>query len=150
MNSVILVACCGRKLTDQAAAADIYISALFKKSRIYAEQRGQWFILSALHGLLDPSEVIAPYNVCLKKMPAQKRREWGQKVREQMETAGLKGLALVVLAGAGYVKPLSDAGLTMFQPMKGFSIGKRLQWLDGENALMRIKEESHLPGEAGG
>lgn len=134
MNAVILVACCGRKLTEPAAAADLYISALFKKSRIYAERRGQWFILSALHGLLDPTEIIDPYNLTLKKMPAQKRREWGQKVREQMETAGLKGLALVVLAGAGYVKPLSDAGLTMFQPMKGFSIGKRLQWLDSENA----------------
>lgn len=150
MNSVILIACCGRKLTEPAAAADIYISALFKKSRTYAERRGRWFILSALHGLVDPAEVIAPYNVTLKKMPAQKRREWGQKVREQMETAGLKGLALVALAGAGYVKPLSDAGLTMFQPMKGLSIGERLQWLNSENALIATKEESHLPGEAGG
>ena len=56
----------------------------------------------------------------------------------------------MVLAGAVYVKPLSEAGMTMFQPMKGFSIGERIQWLNNENALIPTKEESHLPGEAGG
>src|ERR1700683_3595000 len=93
-DPVTLVACCGPKLAEPAPAADLYVSALFKKARTYAEQRGRWFILSALHGLLDPSTVIDPYDVTLKKMPAQKRREWGQKVREQMENAGLIGLPL--------------------------------------------------------
>src|SRR5262249_6702761 len=133
-DSVVLVACCGPKMVEPAPAADLYVSPLFKKARNYAEQRGRWFILSALHGLLDPTEVIAPYNVTLKKMPAQKRREWGQKVRQQMETAGLIGLRLVALAGADYVKPLTDAGLTVAQPMRGKSIGKQLQWLNRENA----------------
>ena len=133
-DSIILVACCGPKLNKPAPAADLYVSSLFKKARTYAERRRRWFILSALHGLLDPTEVIAPYDVTLKKMPAQKRREWGQKVREQMETAGLIGLPLIALAGADYVKPLTDAGLTITQPMKGKSIGKQLQWLNKENA----------------
>src|SRR3954471_8996997 len=104
--------------TGRATAADLYVSSLFKKARTYAERRGRWFILSALHGLLDPSEVIAPYDETLKKMPARKRREWGQKVRGQMESAGLIGLSFVALAGADYVKPLTDAGLTVAQPMK--------------------------------
>ena len=133
VHSVILVACCGPKLSKRAPAADLYVSSLFKKARIYAECRGRWFILSALHGLLDPTDVIAPYNVTLKKMSATKRREWGQKVRQQMEAVGLVGLPLVVLAGADYVKPLTDAGLTVAQPMKGFSFGKRLQWLNEQN-----------------
>src|SRR6516162_3433135 len=118
-DSIILVACCGPKLAEPAPAADLYVSDLFKKARRYAERRGRWFILSALHGLLDPSAVIAPYDVTLKKMSAAKRREWGQKVRKQMETAGLVGLPLVALAGADYVKPLVDAGLDVTQPMKG-------------------------------
>ena len=133
-DSIILVACCGPKLAEPAPAADLYVSPLFKKARNYAERRGRWFILSALYGLLDPTEVIAPYNVTLKKMPAQKRREWGQKVRHQMETAGLIGPRVVALAGADYVKPLTDTGLTVAQPMKGKSIGKQLQWLNKENA----------------
>ena len=133
-DPVILVACCGPKLTKPAAAADLYVSALFKKARTYAERRGCRFILSALHGLVDPREVIAPYDVTLKRMPAEKRREWGRKVREQMKHAGLIGRSLVALAGADYVKPLTDAGLTVAQPMKGKSIGKQLRWLNQENA----------------
>jgi hypothetical protein len=133
-DPVILVACCGPKLSKPAAAADLYVSSLFKKARTYAERRGRWFILSALHGLLDPTAVIAPYDVTLKKMPASKRREWGRKVRDQMKSAGLIGLPLVALAGADYVKPLTDIGLTVSQPMKGKSIGKQLQWLNQENA----------------
>ncbi len=132
-DPVILVACCGPKLTDPSPAADLYISDLFKKARSYAERRGRWFILSALHGLLDPSAVIGPYDVTLKKMSAAKRREWGRKVREQMETAGLIGSPLVALAGADYLKPLVDAGLDVAQPMKGLGIGKQLQWLKKQN-----------------
>lgn len=133
-GTIILVACCGRKLTEPAPAAELYVSTLFKKSRTYAERRGRWFILSALHGLLDPTKVIEPYDVTLKTMPAKKRREWGQKVREQMATVGLIGCPLVALAGAGYVKPLTEAGVTVSQPMQGFSIGKQLQWLNKKNA----------------
>jgi hypothetical protein len=66
--------------------------------------------------------------------PAQKRRDWGQKVRQQMEAAGITEVRLVALAGADYVKPLNDAGLSIGQPMKGLGIGKQLQWLSRENA----------------
>lgn len=130
---VILVACCGPKLPDPSPAADLYVSDLFKKARTYAERRGRWFILSALHGLLNPAAVIAAYDVTLKTMPAAKRREWGRKVRDQMEAAGLIGLSLVALAGEDYVQPLRAAGLTVEQPMKGLGIGKQLQWLKKQN-----------------
>jgi hypothetical protein len=50
-----------------------------------------------------------------------------------MDKAGLIGLPLVALAGRDYVKPLTDAGLTVAQPMKGKSIGKQLQWLKKVN-----------------
>jgi hypothetical protein len=132
-DSITLVACCGPKLTKPAPAADLFVSSLFKKDRTHAERRGRWFVLSALHGLVDPTEVIAPYDVTLKGMPAQKRRERGRMVRQQMGTVGLIGLPLVALAGADYVKPLVDAGLTVAQPMRGHGIGKQLQWLNREN-----------------
>jgi hypothetical protein len=80
-----------------------------------------------------PTEVIDPYDVTLKKMPAHERRQWGEKVRRQIEAAGLKGCRLIALAGADYVKPLTNAGLTVAQPMKGYSIGKQLQWLNRQN-----------------
>ena len=133
--SIILVACCGPKLDKPSPAADLYVSPLFKKARRYAEQRGRWFILSALHGLLAPSTIIAPYDVTLKRMTARERREWGHKVREQIEAADLLEYPLVALAGDDYVKPLLAAGLDVSQPMKGLSIGKQLQWLNNADAV---------------
>lgn len=130
---MVLVACCGPKLTERSPAQDLYTSDLFTKARTYAERRGRWFILSALHGLLDPTSVIAPYDVTLKAMPAANRREWGGKVRRQMEVAGLLGLPLIALAGADYVNPLLTAGVSVEQPMKGYGIGKQLQWLKQQN-----------------
>lgn len=133
-KSIILVACCGPKLAEPAPAADLYISTLFRKARTYAERQGRWFILSALHGLVDPTVVIEPYDVTLKTMRAQERREWGRKVYEQIQHTGLLGTRLVALAGADYVKPLIEAGMDASQPMKGLAIGKQLQWLNEQNA----------------
>jgi diadenosine tetraphosphate (Ap4A) HIT family hydrolase len=67
-DSITLVACCGPKLTKPAPAADLFVSSLFKKDRTHAERRGRWFVLSALHGLVDPTEVIAPYDVTLNRI----------------------------------------------------------------------------------
>lgn len=83
LDSTILVACCGRKLKDAAPAADLYISSLFKKSRTYAEQRGRWFILSALHGLVDPTAMIAPYNVTLRSMRIADAEHGGEKFKSK-------------------------------------------------------------------
>ena len=56
------MACVKSKGTRLAAAKDLYISALFRKERAYAECAGvPWFILSAEHGLVEPDEWLAPY-----------------------------------------------------------------------------------------
>jgi hypothetical protein len=59
---IVLVACVKSKETRPAAAKDLYISALFRKERAYADCAGvPWFILSAEHGLVAPDEWLAPY-----------------------------------------------------------------------------------------
>ena len=62
-----------------------------------------------------------------------RRREWGRKVRDRMEVAGLVGLPVVALAGEDYVQPILAAGLTVEQPMKGLGIGEQKQWLKRQN-----------------
>ena len=63
MNKVILVSCVGQKLGYPAPAADLYQSDWFKKARAYAEAEGQrWYILSAKHGLVNPSKVLTPFD----------------------------------------------------------------------------------------
>lgn len=60
---VLLVACVKEKQPKPAAARDLYVSALIRKERAYAQRRGQpWFIFSAEHGLVAPTEWLAPYD----------------------------------------------------------------------------------------
>lgn len=80
-RTIVLVACAGKKLPHAAPAKDLYASSLFEKSRAYAEDRAAaWFILSALHGLVEPDAVIEPYDVNLNDMSAAARRAWSRRV----------------------------------------------------------------------
>ncbi len=50
----------------------MYISPLFAKQRIYAEQLNvPWFILSAEYGLVAPDEWLSPYERYLPSTPAE-------------------------------------------------------------------------------
>ena len=52
---IYLVACVAAKLDRPAPARDLYTSPWFQKARAYVErQGGQWFVLSAKHGLIAP------------------------------------------------------------------------------------------------
>jgi hypothetical protein len=60
-GAVILVSCVKRKRMSVAPARDLYTSTLFQGGRRYAESKGTpWYILSALHGLVEPETVVAP------------------------------------------------------------------------------------------
>jgi len=73
---IALVSCVKTKRNSAVAAKDMYISQLFVGMRRYAEQNSDdWFILSAEHGVLQPDQVIAPYERTLKTMSKLKRRQ---------------------------------------------------------------------------
>jgi Phage integrase family len=80
-SRVVLLGCVKTKLGHRARAKDLYISQLWRGRRAYAEASGYpWLILSAKHGLLDPDQKIAPYDVALAHLTADARRRWGQRV----------------------------------------------------------------------
>src|SRR5688572_15378781 len=84
-SSLFLVACVAGKRSVSCPAKDLYISALFTKSRRYVEgQGGPWFILSAQHGLLAPNTWTQPYDKTLHGMKADERQSWAQRVMEQL------------------------------------------------------------------
>lgn len=64
MKEVTLVQCTDSKHNTEMEAKDLYMeSAYFECMRRWAEARGDpWYILSAKHGLVDPMEVLEPYN----------------------------------------------------------------------------------------
>ena len=132
--AVYLLSCVAKKRDAPCAARHLYQSALFKKARAYAEPRAEkWWILSAEHGLVDPDEVIAPYDKTLNNMPIAARREWAERVWNKLIPTLKPGEEVVFLAGARYrvdlETRLEDAGFKVSVPMRGLQIGYQLSWL---------------------
>ena len=134
-NAIYLVSCVKMKRIVPTPAKDMYISPWFRKARAYVEEREQtWFILSAKHGVVQPDDVIEPYDLTLNAMRVNDRRLWADEVLTQLEPH-LKDLRSVTfLAGRNYREflepPLRNRGLAVLIPMEGLGIGKQLQWLN--------------------
>lgn len=126
-----LVACCGPKLDYSASAQDLYTSPLFTKSRAWVEANcDRWFILSAKHGLVLPSEIIDPYNETLSGSSKAHRISWASKVAAQMAELDLMPTdSFQVLAGNDYCDWIGLVPQQSFRPMQGLGIGQQLQWL---------------------
>ena len=77
-RTIALVACASSKQEHPAQAADSYVSDLFRKSHSYAERHAEtWFVLSAKHGLIEPTTEIEPYEMTLNTMRAVERGRRG-------------------------------------------------------------------------
>ncbi|WP_442973149.1 DUF6884 domain-containing protein [Rhodococcus sp. IEGM 1306] len=149
---LLLVTCVKSKGSAPAAAKDLYVSALFKKQRAYAEsKRVPWFVLSAEHGPVAPDSWIAPYERYLPEMPAAYRAAWGLWTAERLELlAGpLQGKVIEMHAGAAYVDAakaaLSSKGATVTTPLEGLALGERLAWYSSDPEV--LDESYHGSGE---
>lgn len=129
MRLVGFISCVSLKRKEPCMAKDMYVSPLFKMSRRIVERRtSRWFILSAKHGVLDPNQLIEPYDVTLTRMPKKAREDWATKVRKQIkQVAGDDDI--VVLAGDYYIAPFKGITNKVLNPLDKLEIGERLQWL---------------------
>jgi len=72
-------------------ARDLFLLELFRRYRAYAiADADRWYILSAKHGLLDPDQVIAPYECTLNAMSAQELRDSATRVQPQLQKSRLQ------------------------------------------------------------
>lgn len=137
MTTLHLLACVKEKAAQPMPAADLYRSVWFRKARAFVEAKhAPWLILSALHGVVDPEDVIAPYEQTLMTMRAAERRAWGERVVTQLlERSYEDGGRVVILAGAMYREPISRwLGDRASVPMRGLAIGEQLAWLTNATA----------------
>jgi hypothetical protein len=131
-----LVSCVKTKRDEPATPKDLYTSDYFEKMRSYAEQyHDDWWILSAKQGLLDPDgEPIEPYDETLSGARVATKREWAEKVAEQLDDEGLLSddLTLVFHAGKDYYEELlpliEDTGVSFEIPTEGLYIGEKKAW----------------------
>ena len=138
-SHIVLVACAASKRREQSAARDLYVSTLFKEARRYAESvSDRWYILSALHMVLDPGRIIDPYEQTLNEMPIALRRQWADKVNDQLLAILPAGAKLTILAGKTYrefTEPmLRRSGFDVHIPLAHLGIGRQIQWLQQVNA----------------
>jgi hypothetical protein len=142
MAQIFLVSCASKKKKRAAAAKDLYDSALFAKSREFVEQRcDAWFILSAKYGLVEPTDVIIPYNETLNQKSKTEREEWSDRVWSVLRQRLGPDDHVTILAGERYreklVPLLVEHGCRVEVPMQGLSIGRQLQWLSRQLAQSR-------------
>ena len=143
-KTVCLVGCSKEKLAQAAPAKDLYCSVLFRLCRNWAERNADaWAILSGKHLLVDPDEVIEPYDRSIReRRPFDQRRPLSSKDFAQCVYAAVQGWAcrfatptegprLVVLAGQDYWQWI-DGHFDMERPLDGLGIGQRLRWLRQE------------------
>lgn len=135
----LLISCVYEKLPSPAAARDLYVGPLFKRSRRFAERQSlPWFILSGEHGLVRPTDWLAPYDTDLNDTSAAYRKVWGAWVVAKLdrELGGLAGVAIEVHAPGSYVDPiyelLTGAGAVVVLPLKAIPWVGWPDWADRE------------------
>jgi hypothetical protein len=136
-GNTVLVSCVGKKLDHAAPACELYQSDWFRKARIWAEENGtRWYILSAKHGLIEPGQVVEPYEMTLNNMNAEDRGAWAHRVTEQIRGKVPVG-QITFLAGKKYRLGLEAVlpamGYHLKTPMDGLGIGRQLKWLNAQN-----------------
>lgn len=133
MAKVGLISCVSMKQNREADASELYISPLFKNSKQYAKERlDKFFILSAKHGLLKPTDKIHPYDMTLNTMHKEERIAWAEDVFKKLIKVVSKKDEIVFLAGENYreflEKKIKERGNKTACPLYKMSIGEQLQW----------------------
>ncbi|KAF6630646.1 hypothetical protein H6F38_14560 [Paenibacillus sp. EKM208P] len=134
-RSIALISCGKNKSSQKAQAKDLYIGDLFKKARKYSEKvHSEFYILSALHELVQPEKLLEPYNYTLNDLNKQEIVSWSHNVYKQIKDIIKEGeeVEIYIYAGDKYRKflvPLLEAdGLKVNIPLKGLGIGRQLSW----------------------
>jgi hypothetical protein len=127
-----LVACSRTKANRPAPARDLYVSPLFRAARAYTECHygsDNWLILSALYGLVNPDQVLTPYDLSLHQLTARQREAWGDRIAIELTDRFPAGTVLWFHAGALYRDAIGPVVAHQVRfPLAGLAIGQQLAW----------------------
>lgn len=131
-----LVGCVKSKLEHTSPAQDLYTSPLFRGRRAAVAGRcDRWFVLSALHGLVAPDDLLDPYDQTLKDVSRPERRRWSRQVLRDLEhrIGSLAGHTFEIHAGKDYLAwgletGLKERGAEVELPVEGLMLGQQLSY----------------------
>jgi len=136
-TTIVLISCSKSKLDKPAPARELYTGQLFKKAVAWTERQGhQWFVISALHGLVAPNQSIASYNYSLKDRRGSREREsWAHLAIRALSPIhlprGSRAILIMPELYRRFIQPeLDRASITYSNPLQRLAIGKQMQWLD--------------------
>jgi hypothetical protein len=149
--TVALIACGKKKLAtnERVAARDLYVGTLYRMAIRYAVATADdYHILSALHGLVHPYELLAPYDFTMTQMLMSQQVLWGKSIVSALKAAyPLRRLHIVFYAGQQYIQPILHAMAnddcdywTVEDPLQGLGIGQRLSWFKVREPLVILHE----------
>jgi hypothetical protein len=100
---ITLVSCVDPKLDHPVPAKQLYNSQWWRAARRYVEVNNHnWYAISAKHGIVHPDTVLEPYDQTLRGKGVRHRREWSERVVQQLESIAAPGAEIVFLTGRQY------------------------------------------------
>ncbi|MGN8895591.1 DUF6884 domain-containing protein [Flavonifractor sp. HCP28S3_F3] len=134
---IALISCSKLKTDRPCPARELYApSRLFSLSYQYARRNAdKVYILSAKYGLVEESDVIAPYDLTLADLPEHRQRDWVNYVLTQMgERFDLERDTFLILAGRRYYQHLLPRLPHAILPLGNLPIGERIAFLQQQLA----------------
>lgn len=129
---IALISCSKNKIATVATAQEVYSkSILFKKTYDYCLDKKYdfIFILSAKYGILNPTDIISPYDLVLNSLSKQEREKWARRCFDILLSLGYIECQFDFYAGKIYIEDLSKLLPYSTNILKGLGIGERLRFL---------------------
>lgn len=145
-----LVGCVKTKDIVARPAKDLYTSPLFRGRRAYVERTcTEWWILSAVYGLVEPGEILWPYDHTLMDLRKVERKMWSGRLLSAIVHGLQPGPDDVfeLHAGAEYRDNGLEAGLqargyVVSVPTDGMNIGQQLAFYKGRTDVRDTRTAS--------
>jgi hypothetical protein len=128
-DRVVLVQCVSTKRDGEHEARDLYDSRLWRAQREYAEATGdRWYIMSAEHGLVEPTERLENYDTFIGDVDTD---EWAESVGDALSSRLFGDETVVLTAGAKYADPVTPElehrfGVEVLEPFRGDRLHARI------------------------
>ncbi|WP_158666128.1 DUF6884 domain-containing protein [Pseudomonas sp. SWI36] len=148
----IFVIGCGRhKRKSPTPAKDLYTSDRFKRSKSIAKNIGSsFFVLSAKHGLLQPNQLVEPYDVDIGTLDPDTKKQWATEVLQALSELN-NGAKVILLAESNYAHPLLllaselQCNIEIICPFINLNLEHIPIWLEqAERVSARIKDLKKL------
>ena len=150
---LLVIGCSREKLSTATSARDLYRSHRFQSCLALARSLAIPFvILSGKFGVVEPDQVVEPYDLDLADLPEAERRSWAETAIDQLALQA-KGRKVSVLAAETYARPLIEANLDRRQPLPIVAPWLKLEasdlpvWLlEADRMAARIRDLDRLYG----